>query len=165
MSGKNLSTSIFVFSLLLFMYWSCSIWWSVGKWGSLGVSPATLLLHFDIRQRPWLCGLVISKMTSFKKRRQLFLLSFCIVFLSLFFRALWLCWWCTLPVALYWRLALLVPASSCAASSDHLRRAYLLGLAFRQYSSRQLFMVLYISSSIILGVVTSLLVISWEYFS
>ena len=74
--GKNLFTNIFIFSLLLFVYWSCSIQQSIGRWGSSGVFPATLLLHFNICQRPQLYSLVIFKVTSSKKRRQLFLLFF-----------------------------------------------------------------------------------------
>ena len=85
---KNLSISIFVFSLLLFVYQSCSIQQSTGRWGSPNVSPAALLLHFNKYQRSQLYNLVESKVVFFRNQCQLFLFSFYIIFLSLFFKAI-----------------------------------------------------------------------------
>ena len=64
---KNLSISIFIFSLLLFVYWSCSVWRSVGKQGSLSISPTALLFYFNRRQRPQLYSLVESKVVFFQE--------------------------------------------------------------------------------------------------
>ena len=138
---KNLSISIFVFSLLLFIYQSYSIQRSINRQGSPSVSPTALLLYFNRRQRPQLYSLVGFKVVSSRNRRQLFLFSFYIIFLSLFFRALQLQQQQALPITLYYRFILLIPASSYAASSNYSLRAYLLGRAFRQYSFRQLLIV------------------------
>ena len=144
---KNLSTSILIFSSLLFVYQSYSNQRSTGKQGSPSASLAARLLYFNIRYSPLLYSLVGSKVISLRNRHQLFLPSFRIVFLSLFLRALKLYQQQASPITLYYRLALLAPVSSQAASSDYSRRACLLGQAFRQYSSRQLLIILQISSS------------------
>ena len=144
---KNLSTSILIFSSLLFICQSYSIQRSIGRQGSPSVSLAARLLYFNIRQSLLLYSLVGSKVISSRNRRQLFLPSFYIIFLSLFFKALKLYQQQTSPITLYCRLALLTPISSQAASSNHSRQACLLSWAFRQNSSRQLPIVLQISSS------------------
>ena len=144
---KNLSSSILIFSLLLFIGCSYSIQRSIGKQGSPSVSLAAYLLYFNIRQSPLLCSLVEFKVIFSRNRRQLILPSFYIVFLSLFLRALKLYQLQSSPITLYYCLTLQAPASSQAASSDYSRQAYLLSQAFRQYSSRQLLIILQISSS------------------
>ena len=53
-----------------------------------------------------------------------------------------------------------MPVSSCTTFSNYLCRVCLLGLAFRQYLFRQLFMVFNMSFSVALGIIVSLLVIS-----
>ena len=85
--GKNLSISIFFF-LLLFIYWSCSVQWSTSRQGSPSVFLAAYLFYFNIRQSLLLYSLVVSEVIFSKKRRQLFLPFFCIVFLSLFLKAI-----------------------------------------------------------------------------
>ena len=128
---KNLSTSIFIFSLLSLIYRSYTNQRSIDRQGLPSVSLAALLLHFNKRYSPQLYNLVGSKVVSSRKRRQLFLFSFRIIFLSLFFKAIQLQQQQTSPITLYCRLTLLIPISSYIASSDYFYRAYLLGRAFR----------------------------------
>ena len=130
---KNLSISIFIFSLLSFIYQSCYVQQSVGNWKLPSVSPTAFLLHFNKRQRLWLYNLVESKVVSSRNWRQLFLFSFYIVFLSLFFKAIKLWWWQALPITLYYYLTLFVPVSNYTAFSDHPYCTYLLGYVFGQY--------------------------------
>ena len=157
---KNLLVSIFIFSLLLFIYQSQSVRRSVGRQGSPDISPAALLLHFNRRQRPQLYSLVGFKEVSSKNQRQLFLFSFRIIFISLFFRALQLQWQQASPITLYYRFTFLILASSYTTFSNYSRQVYLLGRAFKQYSSRQLLIVFQISSSVASSISASLLVIS-----